>query len=265
VLVRLPGGKVIVVDAKFPGDGFFAYMEASSDADRELALARHAKQMREHITKLASKAYQRQFDSPPELAVMFVPSDGIYQSALAEDPALIEYGVHQQVLMATPTTLIALLRAVHYGWRQEQIAQSAREIADCARELHRRLGRFTEPLAKVGRQLDAAASAYNEAVGSFERRVIPQMRRIEQAGACSEREVLTPPLVETSARPLIAQLETAPSDPAPGELTPATGVLAARRSAGPDRAAPNPEQTSDLPDQSPAGPLAAGAQREESA
>ena len=114
---------------------------------------------------------------------MFVPSDGIYQAALAEDPALIEYGVSQQVLMATPTTLIGLLWAVHYGWRQELIAESAREIAESARELHRRLGRFVEPLAKVGRQLDSAVGAYNEAVGSFDHRVIPQVRRIEQAGA----------------------------------------------------------------------------------
>ena len=99
---------------------------------------------------------------------MFVPSDGIYQAALAQDPALIEYGVQQQVLMATPTTLIGLLWAVHYGWRQELIAESAREIAESARELHSRLGRFVEPFAKVGRQLDSAVGAYNEAVGSFD-------------------------------------------------------------------------------------------------
>ena len=123
---------------------------------------------------------------------MFVPSDGIYQAALAADPALIEYGVQQQVLMATPTTLIGLLWAVHYGWRQELIAESAREIAESARELHRRLGRFVEPLAKIGRQLDSAVGAYNEAVGSFDHRVIPQVRRIEQAGASSEREMLAP-------------------------------------------------------------------------
>ena len=99
---------------------------------------------------------------------MFVPSDGIYQAALAGDPALIEYGVQQQVLMATPTTLIGLLWAAHHGWREERIAESARDIAESARELHRRLGRFVEPLAKVGRQLDSAIGAYNEAVGSFD-------------------------------------------------------------------------------------------------
>ena len=238
VLIRLPGEKVIVVDAKFPGEAFFAHLEASTDTDRQLLLARHAKQTREHITKLASKGYQRQFDSPPELAVMFVPSDGIYQSALAEDPELIEYGVHQHVLMATPTTLIALLRAVHYGWRQERIAASAREIADSARELHSRLGRFVEPLAKVGRQLDSATAAYNEAVGSFDHRVVPQVRRIEQAGAGSERPVKAPSAIETTARPVTAQLEDEPgerelvsSGAGAGESPHVIGITAADRRA----------------------------------
>ncbi len=210
VLVRLPGGKVVVVDSKVPLDAYLAHLEATDDRQRELHIARHARQTREHITKLASKGYQNQFDSTPELVVMFVPSDGIYQAALAEDPSLIEYGIQQQVLMATPTTLIGLLRAIHYGWRQELIAQSAREIAESARELHRRLGRFAEPLAKVGRQLDSAVGAYNQAVGSFDTRVVPQLRRIEEAGAASEREVAAPPAIDTTARPLTARLEVEP-------------------------------------------------------
>ncbi|HYB22146.1 MAG TPA: DNA recombination protein RmuC [Solirubrobacteraceae bacterium] len=209
MLVRLPGGKVVVVDSKVPLDAYLSALEAADEPERELHTARHARQTREHIAKLASKGYQRQFDATPEFVVMFVPSDGIYQAALAQDPALIEYGVGQQVLMATPTTLIGLLWAVHYGWRQELIAQSAREIAESARELHGRLGRFVTPLAKVGRQLDSAVSAYNEAVGSFEHRVIPQVRRIEQAGAASEREVQTPSALEITARKLIATPEPA--------------------------------------------------------
>jgi DNA recombination protein RmuC len=218
VLVRLPGGKVVVVDSKVPLDAYLAHLEATDDQQRELHIARHARQTREHITKLASKGYQNQFDSTPELVVMFVPSDGIYQAALAEDPSLIEYGIQQQVLMATPTTLIGLLRAIHYGWRQELIAQSAREIADSARELHRRLGRFAEPLAKVGRQLDSAVGAYNQAVGSFDTRVVPQLRRIEEAGAASERKVAAPPAIDTTARPLTAQLQGEPW--IEGELAP---------------------------------------------
>jgi DNA recombination protein RmuC len=210
MLVRLPGEKLVVVDSKVPLDAYLSALEAETDEVREGHIARHAKQTREHISKLASKGYQRQFDSTPEFVVMFVPSDGIYQAALGHDPGLIEYGVQQQVLMATPTTLIGLLWAVHYGWQQELIAESAREIAESARELHRRLGRFVEPLAKIGKQLDSAVSSYNKAVGSFERGVIPQVRRIEAAGASSEREVTTPAIVETSARPVIAQLESEP-------------------------------------------------------
>jgi DNA recombination protein RmuC len=229
MLVRLPGGKLVVVDSKVPLDAYLSALESSSDADRELHLARHASQTREHIAKLASKGYQNQFDSTPEFVVMFVPSDGIYQAALAQDPALIEYGVQQQVLMATPTTLIGLLWAVHYGWRQELIAESAREIAESARELHRRLGRFVEPLSKVGRQLDSAVGAYNEAIGSFDHRVVPQVRRIERAGAASDREVPTPAAVDSNARKITAQLEYELGESAAGRLAGADEFPTARR------------------------------------
>src|SRR5271165_5501197 len=229
MLVRLPGGKLVVVDSKVPLDAYLSALEASGEDERELHTARHARQTREHIGKLASKGYQRQFDSTPEFVVMFVPSDGIYQAALAQDPSLIEYGVQQQVLMATPTTLIGLLWAVHYGWRQELIAESAREIADSARELHRRLGRFAEPLAKVGRQLDSAVGAYNEAVGSFDHRVIPQLRRIESAGAASERELLAPAAVEISARAITARPETASARPAARVSAPGQDLAEAER------------------------------------
>ena len=232
MLVRLPGSKLVVVDSKVPLDAYLSAIEARAEDERELHAVRHARQTREHITKLASKGYQRQFDSTPEFVVMFVPSDGIYQAALAQDPALIEFGVQQQVLMATPTTLIGLLWAVHYGWRQELIAESARDIADSARELHRRLGRFVEPLGKVGRQLDSAISAYNEAVGSFDHRVVPQVRRIEAAGAASEREVLAPSAVEITARAISARAELV----ADGDVTPRPGPGSLREAE--DRIAP---------------------------
>ena len=222
MLVRLPGGKLIVVDSKVPLDAYLSALEASGEDERQTHIARHAKQTREHIVKLAAKGYHGRLEATPEFVVMFVPSDGIYQAALAGDPALIEFGVQQQVLLATPTTLIGLLWAAHHGWREERIAESARDIAESARELHRRLGRFVEPLAKVGRQLDSATAAYNEAVGSFDARVVPQVRKIEQAGAASDRAVQTPAAVETTARSVTAQLASAEPGSAPDEDAPQT-------------------------------------------
>lgn len=229
MLVKLPGEKLVVVDSKVPLDAYLSALEAEDEGEREAHAARHARQTREHIVKLASKGYQRQFDQAPEFVVMFVPSDGIYQAALAEDPGLIEYSVSQQVLMATPTTLIGLLWAVHYGWRQELIAQSAREIAEAARELHGRLGRFVTPLAKTGKQLGSAVAAYNEAVGSFDTRVMPQVRRIEQAGAASERDVQAPEPLEVTARAIATQAEP-DGDPHAGPIE--AGRLGPPRSLG---------------------------------
>jgi DNA recombination protein RmuC len=207
VLVKLPGEKVIVVDSKVPLDAYLAHLESQTEDERAAQMTRHARQTRDHITKLASKGYQRQFEGTPDLVVMFVPSDGIYQAALAEDPGLIEYGVHQQVLMATPTTLIALLRAVHYGWRQEQIAESARQIAETGRELHRRLAVFVDPLAKLGRQLNSAVDAYNQAARSFDTRLAPKVREIVELGASSGREVSDPQPIEASAQAPTVRLD----------------------------------------------------------
>jgi DNA recombination protein RmuC len=219
VLVKLPGGKVIVVDSKVPLDAYLAHLEAQDEQQRALQLARHARQTRDHVIKLASKGYQRQFEATPDLVVMFVPSEGIYQAALAEDASLIEYGVHQQVLIATPTTLIGLLRAVHYGWRQEQIAESARAIAEAGRELHKRLAVFAEPLAKVGRQLGSAVDAYNQAARSFDARLTPKARELAQMGASSGREPAAAALVEASPQPPSAAIEALPEveDPSGSE------------------------------------------------
>jgi DNA recombination protein RmuC len=226
MLVRLPGGKLIVVDSKVPLDAYLSALEADDEDDRERHVARHARQTREHIAKLAAKGYHAHLDATPEFVVMFVPSDGIYHAALSADPALIEFGVQQHILIATPTTLIGLLWATHYGWREERIAESAREIAESARELHRRLGRFVEPLAKVGRQLDSATSAYNEAVGSFDARVVPQVRKIEAAGASSERTVDAPPASDATARVVTARLASAEEGSPPRATEPANGELA---------------------------------------
>ena len=151
------------------------------------------------MTKLASKNYAREFDTP-EMVVMFLPSDGIWEAALQEDGALLEYGADQQVLVATPTSLIALLRAVHYGWRQERIAESARDIAAAGQELHQRMGVFLGAFQKVGRQLGSATDAFNVAVGSMEARVLPSLRRIEESGARSGRDIEPPEPIEAAPR-----------------------------------------------------------------
>ncbi|MFZ2050230.1 MAG: DNA recombination protein RmuC [Solirubrobacteraceae bacterium] len=233
VLVKLPGGKVIVVDSKVPLDAYLAHLEAQSDQERAMHLVRHARQTREHITKLASKGYQRQFDQTPDLVAMFVPSDGIYQAALAQDPGLIEYGVHQQVLMATPTTLIGLLRAVHYGWRQEQIAESARAIAEAGRELHKRLAVFVDPLAKVGRQLGSAVEAYNQAARSFDARLAPKARELAQMGASSGRELTVATPIESSPQPPTAQIDALQPDQRALDPLADGGPISASRESGP--------------------------------
>ena len=152
VIIRMPADKVVVVDSKVPLDGYLSAIEATDDGDRALHLTRHARQVRDHVNKLASKNYARELESP-ELVVMFLPAEGIYHAALQEDASLLEYGPAQHVLIATPTTLIALLQAIYFGWQQERIAESARDIAAAGTELHQRVGVFLGAFHKVGRQL----------------------------------------------------------------------------------------------------------------
>jgi DNA recombination protein RmuC len=199
--VHLPAGKSVVVDSKVPLDAYLAALDAKDDdQQRDRELDRHARQLRSHLDTLASKSYHARLDVSPEFVVCFVPNEAIYCAALDRDASLLEHGAAKGVLIATPTTLIALLHAVYYGWRQETIAESAREIADAARELHKRTAVFLEPFAKLGRQLGSATNAYNDAVGSLEARVLPQLRRIEEAGAKSEKDLDPPAALDTPAR-----------------------------------------------------------------
>src|SRR4051794_37944241 len=214
LIVKLPGGRNVVVDAKAPLMAYLEAHDAKDDAVRSAKLADHARQIRDHVTKLSSKSYWSQFDPTPDFVVLFLPGEPFFSAALEQDPRLIEEGVAQQVILATPTTLIALLRAVAYGWRQEQVADSAREISELGRELHTRLSTMSEHFAKLGRSLDGAVRSYNETMGSFERRVLVTAPRFKAHGAAPSGELaeLTP-IERTPQQPQAPEL-IAPEPPA---------------------------------------------------
>jgi DNA recombination protein RmuC len=204
LVVHLPADREVVVDAKVPMDAYLRALETSDEAEQQELLRQHGRQTRQHIDALASKSYHAQFATSPEFVVMFIPNEGVYCAALEAEPALLEYGAAKGVLIATPTSLIALLHATYYGWRQEKIAESAQEIAAAGRELHKRIATFLEPYAKLGRQLNSAVNAYNQGAGSLDARVLPQLRRMEAAGAGSEKPVEEVEGVDTPAKLILA-------------------------------------------------------------
>jgi DNA recombination protein RmuC len=182
LVVRIPGGKHVVVDAKAPLSAYLDAFETSDEAERERRFADHARQVREHVTKLSAKAYWRQFEPSPDLVVMFLPDESYLRTAHEHDPSLQEYAWSSNVILASPSTLMMLLRTVAMTWQQETIAESAREISDLGRELYKRLSTMGAHFAKLGRSLDGAVDAYNKTVGSLERQVLVQARRFEQHG-----------------------------------------------------------------------------------
>jgi DNA recombination protein RmuC len=189
MVVRMPDKRDLVVDVKTPLDAYLEAVEAKDDAQRKLGLQRHARNVREHIRLLSSKAYWAQFTNSPEFVILFIPGDQFLSAALSEDPDLIETALSHQIILATPTSFVALLKAVAYGWRQLALADNAQEIRVLAEDLYGRLATFVSHMNKVGRQLGSSVESYNRAVGSLERKVLPGARKFVELGIHAKKKM----------------------------------------------------------------------------
>lgn len=203
LVVRLPGGQQIVIDAKAPNDAYREAAVASDETIRAAKLAEHAAKVRSHIDLLGAKNYWEQFQPSPEFVVLFLPGDQFLSGALQADPTLIDRAINRKVLLATPATLIALLKAAAYGWRQESVSKNAEAIADLGRQIYDRISGFADHLDKVGRSLENASKAYNSAVGSYEGNLLPGARKFVELGAKGAKELPEIRPIETALRDVV--------------------------------------------------------------
>jgi DNA recombination protein RmuC len=202
LVVHMPDDRCIVVDAKTPLDAYLSAVEAADDEARAASLKRHAQQVAERISELGRKSYWEQFQNSPEFAVLFLPGDQFLAAALAENPDLLDAALKQRIIVTTPSTLMALLKVIAYGWRQTRVTENAREIRELGHDLHKRLNVFVTHLQKVGRSLGSAVDAFNSAVGSMERNVLPQARKFPELGATPDAPIEPVDPIEKAVRGL---------------------------------------------------------------
>jgi DNA recombination protein RmuC len=217
VIVRLPGGRKLVIDAKCSLNAYLDACEEVDDAKREACFRAHVASMRNHAQQLGSKAYWAQFGDAADYVIMYIPGEHFLAAALEQDPTLWDWAFERRVLLATPTNLVAIAKTVASIWRQERLAEAAQEIASLGKELHSRLATMNEHMTRVGKNLSTANSAYNQMVGSFESQVLTQAKRFETLGAGSAKTLDTPPMVEIAPRPL-TKIAATPSNDEPPQI-----------------------------------------------
>ena len=208
MIVKMPDKRELVVDVKTPLDAYLSAAEAKEDSLRQAKLKQHAKNVRNHIRMLSSKSYWNQFEESPEFVILFIPGDQFLSAALNEEPDLIEYALSQQIILATPTSFVALLKAVAYGWRQLALADNAKEIRILAEDLYSRLASYVSHMNKMGRQLASSVESYNKAVGSLERSVLPGARKFVEMGVQQRKKVERTEIIESVPRTTIEGKDT---------------------------------------------------------
>ena len=210
MIVRMPNGREIIIDAKTPLDAYLSAIEAPDDATRALEYQRHARKVRERVKELAGKAYWSQFKNSPDFVVLFIPGEQFLSAALDQDRLLLEDALRQKVILATPTSFVALLRAVAYGWKQAALAENAEQIRGMGEELYNRLVTFADAFARVGKSLDSGVTAFNKAVGSFDARVLPAARKFTELGITPKEELQHLEQIEKTAREVESAAEKLP-------------------------------------------------------